>query len=106
MQYLNLSRAKQAREQWNRLTPEHQLTITWALITLGAGAVFLTSIRVMPENPTLFRHFIVLYALNSLIFFLTFQHQEVIAKTLLVSLITLEIVALLYYWFNHLSISF
>jgi|GEM_PF-4560479 len=103
MPYLNLSQAKGTWERWQSLTDEHRLTVSWVVVTALVGLVFWLSIKVMPENPIVFRYFVGLYAIDSLLFFLIFRQYRNLGKTLLVFLVSLEVIVALYYGFNSIG---
>ncbi len=104
MQYFNLFRAKRGAQYWATFSEDQRLTIGWAIITAVASAVFWLSQRVIPENPTVFRYFISLYVINSLVFFLILKDYKALARTMLVFLICLELVVSIYYGLNYLSL--
>lgn len=104
MPYLNLSVAKTAFERWQQLSEDQRLTVKWVIVTGLVALVFWLSQKTMPENPTVFRYFVSLYAINSLVFFLIFQQYRPLGKTMLVFLVSLEIIVSFYYGFSYLSV--
>lgn len=103
MQYLNPSIAKTGYERWRSLSNEHRLTIKWAVVTALVIVLYFWAQFVMPENPTVLRYFLSLYVVNSAVFFLIFRDYPALGKTMLVFLVSLELVVALYYGFNYLG---
>lgn len=103
MQYLNISRAREGYQRWRLLTEHQRLTIKWTILTVVITLIFWFAQSVAPENPTVFRYFLSLYAIDSLVFFLIFKEHLTLGKTMLAFLLSLELIVLTYYFFNYLS---
>lgn len=104
MPYLNLSLPKRGADTWRAFSVDQRLTIEWVVATALVSVVFWLSQRVIPENPTVFRYFVSLYAIDSLVFYLILKDHKPLARTLLVFLITLEVIVCVYYGLNFLSL--
>lgn len=104
MRYFNLSALGRVRDYWYEFPFLQRLTTCWVALTLLISVVFWISESVIPENPTVFRYFISLYGINSLVFFLTMKEGVILPKVLLVFLFMLLLLAGAYYGFNYLSL--
>jgi len=104
MRYFNLSAFRQARDYWQEFPVPQRLTLGWVAATLLISVVFWIAETVIPENPTVFRYFVSLYGINSLVFFLTMRESLVLSRTMLAFLLLLQLLACAYYGFNYLSL--
>lgn len=73
-------------------------------MTLLVSIVFFISQLVMPENPTVFRYFVALYGINSIILFVAIREDINISWLILAFLFMLELVVGVYYGLNYLSL--
>ncbi len=103
MQYLNISQVRNGYVRWQLLSEIQRLIIKWSILTVATASIFWFAQSVAPENPTVFRYFLSLYAIDSLVFFLIFKEHLTLGKTMLVFLLTLELIVTVYYFFNYLS---
>lgn len=104
MRYFNLSAFRRLNDYWHEFPLTQRLTLSWVVITLFVSVVFWLSQRVIPENPTVFRYFVSLYGINTVIFFLVLRESVALSRTLLVFLVIIELVVCTYYGFNYLSL--
>lgn len=104
MRYFNLSAFQRVNAYWHEFPLLQRLTIVWVVTTLLVSVVFFVSQKVMPENPTVFRYFVSLYGINSLLFFLLVRDNVILSRTLLVFLLLLEVLVCTYYGLNYLSL--
>lgn len=104
MRYFKPSALLNVREYWHEFSSTQRLTIGWIGLTLLVSVVFWLSVKIIPENPTVFRYFVSLYAINSLMFFVVLRDNLLLSRTFLAFLLILQLLAGAYYGFNYLSL--
>ncbi len=104
MRYFNLSAFRQLREYWLEFSLSRQITITWIGVSLFISVIFFISQLVMPENPTVFRYFLSLYAINSIVLFVVIRENATVSWLMLAFLFALILIVAAYYGLNYLSL--
>ncbi len=104
MRYFNLSAFRRLNDFWQEFPVTQRLTLSWVAVTLLVSVVFWLSQKIVPENPTVFRYFVSLYGINTVIFFLILRENVVLSRTLLAFLVIIELLVCTYYGFNYLSL--
>ncbi|MCR4278067.1 MAG: hypothetical protein NUV80_05225 [Candidatus Berkelbacteria bacterium] len=80
-----------------RYDPASKLRFWWLFITVGLVVVFLLARVVEPNEWTVFKQLVILYAVDSLLFFFTDRISAKMGVLSLIFLVTMEVIVTIFY---------
>lgn len=80
-----------------RYNPANKLRFWWLVITVGLAGVFLLARAVEPKEWIVFKQLVILYVVDSLLFFFTDRINAKMGVLSLIFLVTMEVIVTVFY---------